>query len=439
MVAFPILIGAIVPLLPARKMTLRREVIAPFCDFQRLKPVDRIVLAMGDAVQLIMKMETPAFAKQTVQKLKSELIGLHLKSDCVFFMPAQMENLVVHEIPRDLKTILEVDDWLVNTHPLLPAERLGVIAANEDFVAINMSHSCADGKYLCGIVDHIFDPIKSLQKPYPTPLETIFADEIKAAKHVDRMPVDKDTTRFLERGEKVGQELSLISRVNMKDFACYDKQTGKCRHLSEIMWLTYALSMGTLFNSMDNIGVQVCVDMRQFMDSSFKKKNLMNLCNLFSCVRVGAGKNWQNLSVGETCARIRKELVDKLKNDHVYGFLKMYGGSTELSTGGTILPTQWLGNSHLGAVKIRAPVQDVWFSEVIYNDLFRDMHQTLTYSIINETKGTNEHVTIMKYGSNGVTEKEAKTAMNAWIQGLRTFTWDMPIKEALKRMKQFQT
>ena len=417
-------------------MTLRHEVIAPFCNFQRVTPIDRVVLAMGDAVQLIMKMETPAFAKHTVQKLKSELLGLHLKSDCVFFMPAQMENLVVHEIPQELKTPVEVDDWLVNAHPLIPAERLGVIAANDEFVALNMSHSCADGKYLCGIVDHIFDPIRTLTQTYPTPIEAVFADAVKAAKNVDRMPIDKDATRFRERGKKAGKELSLISRVNMKDFACYDKETGKCRHLSEIMWLTYALSMGTLFDSMDNIGVQICVDMRQYMDRSFKKRNVLNLCNLFSCIRVGAGKNWQSLSVGECCARLRKELIDKMKSDHAYGFVKMYGEHGNVVSG---LPTQWLGNSHLGAVKIRAPVQDVWFSEVIYNDLFRDMHQTLTYSIVNETKGTNEHVTIMKYGSNGVTEKEARTAMNSWVQGLRTFTPDMPMKEALKRMKQFQT
>lgn len=416
-------------------MTLKQQLIPPFSNFQKLTPLDRVQLVMGDAVQLIMKMENRDFAEHVAKKLKSELIAFRLKSDGVFFVPRTVDDLVLHRIPDGLNSVLEVDDWLVNNHPVVASERLGSIAANDKFVAINLSHSCGDGRYLVGIVDHIFDPIREPKAKFPIPAEVVFADAMKNPKHVDRMPTDADATRFVERGKKEGKELSLISRVNMKEFTCYDPATGKCRNLSDLMWVSYALAMGTMFDSMDNIGVQICVDMRAYMDQAFKKKNNMNLCNMFSCIRVGAGKNWKDLTLGECYKRIRKELGEKMKSDHAFGFIKMFGGEGNNVEG---LRSQWLLNSHLGAIKIRSPIEDVWFSEVLYYELFREMQQTLTYSIVNETKKTNEHVTILKYGVNGVTEKEARVVMDSWLQGMRTFTPDMPMKKALSEMRKFQ-
>ena len=188
-----------------------RDVIPALNGFRRLNLLEAGHVLSGNALQLVLKVSGDGVAERIVEKLKKEVIAFRLRSDGFQFIPATTDNLVVHRIPDGMSDVLEVDNWAVNEHPVISADRLGEISANERFVALNISHACSDGMYIAGIIDHILDPVKELTAVFPTPSDVVFAQEAAALKSFEFSNA-RETLLSLNR-PRVGREKPLIRRV----------------------------------------------------------------------------------------------------------------------------------------------------------------------------------------------------------------------------------
>ena len=410
-----------------------RDVIPALNGFRRLNLLEAGHVLSGNALQLVLKVSGDGVAERIVEKLKKEVIAFRLRSDGFQFIPTTTDNLVVHRIPDGMSDVLEVDNWAVNEHPVISANRLGEISANERFVALNISHACSDGMYIAGIIDHILDPVKELTAVFPTPSDVVFAQEAAALKSFEFSNA-RETLLSLNR-PRVGREKPLIRRVDATTLQCFDKKTGKCTGFSESMWASYILAVSSVLPTNKQFGLGVCVDMRKHLSPAMARAKDLSFCNLFCAVSVAAGDGWKDLSFGECCKRIRQDLQKQIyTNNAAVGWIKSLSQPRKPVPPGTTI----IGSSHLGPIRIRKPIEDFAFTEVRYQMPFAHMLSLLSYSVVNETTGTNELVANIRYGHNGVTQKEAHTIMDTFIYNMTTLKPDMKISEVQRAITDFQ-
>ena len=411
-----------------------RENIPAFKGFRQLPEFGKGLLTVGNVVQVLLKVSEPSFVDHLVKKFKAELPAFSLRSDGRHWIPVDPNTTVVHEIPSGMRSLPEVDHWFINEVPPNTADRLGVIAANKDTVAVAMNHIVGDGKFVVGVIDHLFDPIKPLTSPYPADAGNLFSEEIRSFR-MPRSPwADTELTRFFERNPRGPVEVPYVMRTNASTMSCYDPQKKACHQLTEALWTLSVLSISTFFGGSDYLAPLVCVDIRPFMKDEMKRKKDLTYCNIFTVMGVHAKSNWKKKTLGECYKMIREDLKSRIQKREYLDYVA-----------GQIIPTndfiplgQTFVSSHLGVVKIREPVSDVYISNYAYFEVFSHLLQILSYSIVDEQKGRNELVTFMRHGCDGVTFEEADVINKTLQYGLQKFTLDMPMERVLKEIETYQ-
>ena len=414
-------------------MSLREDIPA-FKGFRDIPIYGKDLLNVGNTVQLLFKVSEPKFVDHLVKKFKAELAAFHLRSDGRHWIPVDPNTTVVHEIPRGLKTLPEVNEWFINERPPNTADRLGVIAANEDTIALGIPHIVGDGKYVVGIVNHAFDPIKPLTSPYPVDAYKVFPDEIKNFRKTRNPWSDTKLTRFFERNPKGPVEVPYVMRTDAKDLSCYDPKRKVCHQLTEALWTMSTLSISTLFGGSDFLAPMVCVDIRPFMQEKFKKQKDLTFCNLFTVMGVHAEDNWKTKTLGDCYRMLRNDLKTRIGRNEYLDYVKTAGDQPN----DPIPPGQTFVSSHLGVMKIREPITDVYVSNCAYFTVFSHLLQLLTYSLVDEEKGRNELVLYMRHGCDGVTLPEADIIMKTLLHSLKSFTPDMPMAKVMQQIKAYQ-
>lgn len=131
----------------------------------------------GNIVALAMKFDNKSIVKDVIEKLKNEVIGLHLRVEGDQLIQFPKSKIKVNEIPpsSSFESIQEITAW--TSHKFKPNHNveLGTLAANDDTVIISLNHAICDGKYIAGISHHIGDPPKTIDSYFPITFDEEFS------------------------------------------------------------------------------------------------------------------------------------------------------------------------------------------------------------------------------------------------------------------------
>ena len=142
---------------------------------------DLYPLRNGNCLALALKFDSKSIIKDIIEKFKREVIGLNLRVEGDMLVEKTDHVVPVHELPPSPKfeSILQMTEATAKFLPDISKE-LATLSSNDDTVIININHAVCDGKYIVGIVEHLFDKPKNPNDHYfPITLEEEFSEEIK--------------------------------------------------------------------------------------------------------------------------------------------------------------------------------------------------------------------------------------------------------------------
>ena len=416
------------------KLQMSLGQVAP--AFRKFKHFDSLGLTeyrQGNSTQMLLRISRPEEVKRIVEKFKKEMACFHLRSDGLHLIPTDYKTTIVHEIPHGLGDLEAVRNWFIRECPPLTADRMGAIAANEDTIAINTPHLLGDGKYYVGAINHINDPVQELKSPFPTPAEEVSHDELEKY-DAQTIWIDPNLMRFKEESPRIPDELTLVRRWNVKEFKCYERDTGKFRHMTESTWSAIILSVVARYHTNEKFSLMTCVDLRPFLTHELKTKEDLSYCNFFAAIPVTTKANWKSVTLGECCKMFRDDLNAKVKSKYYYNFLK-----TTVTAVPASLPTgQPIMHSHVGVVELKDPITDAFFGNCMYYTPFSNALPVLTYSLIDKARNRNEIIGYLRCGCNGIAKEDGEIILKSIGHALKSYSVDMPMSKVMEDMRSYQ-
>ncbi len=410
-----------------------KQIVPAFRNFKHFDSLGLTQYRQGNSTQMLLRISRPEEVKRIVEKFKKEMVCFHLRSDGFHLIPTDYKTTIVQKIPHGLGDLEAVRNWFIRECPPLTADRLGTIAANEDTVAVNMPHPLGDGKYYVGAINHISDPVQELKSPFPTPAEEVFSDELEKF-DAQTIWIDPNLTRFKEESPRIRDELTLVRRWNAKEFKCYERETGKFRHVTEGIWSSIIMSVVARYRTDEKLSLMTCIDLRAFLSPEMRKKKDLSYCNLFAVVPITAKPNWKSVTLGECYKMFRDDLNAKIKSKYYYNFLK----TTVTAAPASVPAGQPISHSHVGVVELKDPITDAFFGNCMYYSPFTNALPVLTYSLVDKARNRNEMIGYLRYGCNGVTKKDGEIILKSIEHALKSYTVDMPMSKVMEDMRSYQ-
>lgn len=440
---------------------------------QKLTPIDSQQLLSGNNAVLALKFDNNNVIKEIIEKMKDEVLGLNLKIENNSMVQKKKENIIVHQLPpsSNFKSIQQMTEWAAYKYIPNIYQELGTIAANDDTIILHLNHPVSDGKYIAGLCRHIGDkPVKIKDSYFPITFDEEFTEEIK--ERLKKPPKffqnDVNYTKFKNFGmKKISKELLFDDIYDTKSFSNYNPIKKTCHNLTAAIVTGYSLSLSALDNqsTVFHLGGSMSSNMRNIL----REKKLNHIPNLLAYnnrkPKIDINK-YQNFSsnhtiedpitnkhanfftvvpisapvtpytkIDECYKRLNKRLKSQFNEtkEDLFDFRCSFGyENPKISDDGIMICF-----SHLGPIYIRPPVTDLYLFNLDFNIAFPEII-LLTYSIIDERKDRNEFHSQVRYGCNGLTEKQAKILSKSLEHYLQTCNVSSTIGEAFDELKKFQ-
>ena len=406
--------------------------------FVKASPVVQGLLTLENTAILGMRFSSKTIVDGVIEKLKSEVLGLHLKlkNDRMYM---RKDDITVYKLPNQKgMNLKDITNIAAKQFPPNLQKELGIIAANDDTVVVMINHAVADGKYIVGIAEHIGDKTKKLDRFFPFTYEKEFKEQLEQREklppnHFKNSPYN---TKYILPPD-VEPGLSMINEeiFDMKSLTCYDKNTQKCHGLTPAIVAGFLLSVNAIQNK-NNFNV-LGGSMASNIRGELPTKPTLRHANIFTVVSMGA-----NVSPNTTLSECHKSLANSLKEhfknkSSLYDYINAFYHPEIFSQ---IPPNDGIMTcfSQLGPVQVSPPAEDVYITNICYNLRNLPTFPLLTYSVINEQTGKNELHSQFVYNSNGISKKKASILNASLRHYLQNFQGNDTIKDALQDLKSFQ-
>lgn len=430
---------------------------------KRISPFELNQVLGANYVILTLKFDDKRIVKETVDKLKDEIIGLNLRLDGNHLVRRRKEDIEVHQLPPSstFDSIYSMTSWASKKYLPNFNREMGTISSNDDTIILNLNHAICDGKYIVGVAEHIGDsPKKPINSYFPITLDEEFASEVK--ERLQKPPQffrnDKNNTIFHGFGmKKTPTELLYDGIYDTKTMSNYDPQKKICKNLTSAIVTGYSLSAMALQGDteLSHIGGSMACDMR----NELRNKKINNIENIFhpnspSTANLGQIKpitlNHTNIfTVCPITAKISPDmkisdcysLLNNCLRSHfntnkeeLFDYRSTMGQKNPENTDNGIM----ICFSNLGPIRVKKPVKDLYLYNMCINGAFDFAIPLLTYAIIDEKNDRNEFHSQVRYEGNGLTEKQAITLSKSLKHYLQTCNVNNTLEQALKDIKDFQ-
>lgn len=430
---------------------------------KKISPFELNQVLGGNYVVLTLKFDDKTVVKDTVDKLRDEIIGLNLRLEGDFLVKRKKEEIQVHQLPPSsrFQSIYKMTEWASREYLPNFSKEMGTIAYNDDTVILNLNHAICDGKYIVGVAEHIGDSEKKrLETVFPVTVDEEFTEEIK--ERLSKPPKffrnDVNNTIFSGFGMKKQSTEKLIDDFfDTKTFSNYDRDRKLCRNLTAAIVTGYSLSAMALQgdNELTHIGGSMACDMRNELRN--KKingiKNIihnnnspsgkkcqtnpitLNHTNIFTVVPITA-KISPDTKINECYNRLNSCLKNHFSSnkEDLFDYRSTMGQENPQNTDNGIM----ICFSNLGPIRVKKPVKDLYLYNSCINTAFSFAIPLLTYAIIDDRNDRNEFHSQVRYEGNGLTEKQARKLSKSLKHYLQTCNTNSTLDDALKELKAFQ-
>ena len=405
--------------------------------------IDLFSPVIGNTVHLSLKLSDPSFTPKIVGKLLSEMAGFHLCTpDNKYLLPTNKIPVVQH-LPH-FKTLEETNQYAIDNMIPDVKECLGRIAANEDTILLAMNHVCGDGGYYKGVIDHINEPKKKLNRLFPISAMETYRDQLKQYDNIPPTFINNDEylTSIKTDSQRQNVEHVTFEKYPVNSLACFNREKNVCSFLNESTcssFLFASIIADKITKSSEEIvktpfGIQILTDLRKKIKGIFPVS--LNSFDWFSSYNIHA-KPELDMKMIEVYKQLRNDLKEMSKDHRLWDFVRAIGLEDPAPQ------DKWenrvfINNSNLGQINIKDPLKDLLITCVNHTVPASNMLSLMTYSLADKN-GRNEMVQTIRYGSNGISEKYAKMLNNVTKFALQNVHQNMTVKQSIKTIKDYIT
>ena len=403
--------------------------------FRAANDFDKIFLLGEVKVQLVLHCKDKENVPNVVEKLKKLCLPLRMKfiDDAYFWNDGEPP---VAQIPNNLTKIEDVARWVtVNCNPF-PKSSLGIISANNNYVAANVTHACWDGKIIIDIVNAIVNDIEVPEIKTFYNSMNIFPEEIAKAEAFPESEIThKGLTRFTSKDKffkaqnHINQFYTIKTPVNQ--LKCYDPILKRPRGLTDALYANICLSCAAYEGKLDKIGINSCVDLRKFIPY---KCNQWELQNVFSSIDIVAKDVTLDTTIRELMRKTRDAYNQRIKENAHFGFFKHLNDEPDFSKQiKKIRPAV----SNLGIFPIGGPIDDILVKDICLldpNGYYGAEFES--YGI--RGCGRNDVFTVLEYGQQDLSRREASLLLDSVDFALRNLDLDLSCGKAIEKLQEFQ-
>lgn len=180
---------------------------------RELTSFEKSFLGSNEKIQFSVKVSKPDLIPKIIKNLKHYILGFHLKLEDTNYV-YQNNPITLHPIPNNIKTARDACEY-VSSINYDYTDTLSVISANDNIVAISVSHMVCDGGFFVDIFDKLL-----LNDQYP--MKSIFP---LTTSHVLQHELNKVTKSEIRDYQSVHNLTSLKWSKNFKKLKkkCYKK------------------------------------------------------------------------------------------------------------------------------------------------------------------------------------------------------------------------
>lgn len=360
-------------------------------------------------------------------------------------------------INNSFNTLDDVSKYIHKHIPLNFDDGYAVLASSpkgssKKFVALNLPHYFADGKYFCFLIDRFLNNnpndnnLNGLPDfPYEKPvIYKKFFDkgpsQIKNDIHNDKL------TRFstndpnnLREGEFDQYVTIEFKAESLKNKTTINNQT-KISNFTEALYMANYFSICAHENKLlKSFGVINVIDLKKYLPIPMSFTNSSEI-GFVSPYTDYITSDMQNIDVGKN---LRKSLIEKLNNNEqfaVYNSMK-YNESLPKLNG---IVTEF---SNIGGIKIRKPIKDLWISLNI-KCINRETVSNMGFSVIRDdfdsynkedriNKSRNDMIIRYRYSPRKLSLNEATKIAKSIEFFLKNISLDDRVGNTYEKVKSF--
>lgn len=401
-------------------------------------------------IQFGIEVEHSSDLPTILNKIKNATAGLYIKSDGynLYENYKNQENVTVHKIPSEIKTLSECCDWIYTTYTPSFEDSLASIAADDHRIVVNSNHSISDGGYFATLLQNIQDPnyddIFKRKAPIPHDLvsdlmKDEFEDFLKnKTKYLSKCPtIHQSDLTYLNIQEKVEMPDSynllpkrLRTSIKISELSpyIYNKKTGKVKNMSDFLWTGLCMAINAKNGQFGPIGVGSCMDFRRLIK---KERVNQTFGNAFTNFTLAVQNANPRMTINDICSTFRRNFNLIKNNDWFY---KEY-----------MFPFQYKKEnyaishvSNVGPMKIKSPFKDFSIQVSTKEQGLRPYIQVTTYSKSKEDSDMNDLIIHMRYSHSVMSMKSANDIFDTYVYFLKNINPYMKSGDVLDELIHFQ-
>jgi hypothetical protein len=387
----------------------------------------------SEFMQLALKFASSAIIPKVVSNIQKMFkIALQTRVENDAFYPRDNPPSLI-KIPNWITDCESACTWISDNHTLPLSTGLGTIAANDEIVAINTSHIVGDGGFMKRAIlnctsDHIEEP-----DLFPTPMRETYKPELERAGKLKPalFPYQQCSSFFVDPRDphlapKGTHCIYWRFRLPANRLSCFDRKRQKLTRLSDAIWTSTTLAIGTLGKSVETLAIPVIVDLRKYVDPS----RLNNTClNNEGSANI-AVKTSPNMKLSEIGEKFRADFTRY--EDNMGIFYSTISDDYWISK-----PGNCQGNSsNLGAIALKPPLKDFYVNTSCSGYGINNMFFIFTFSKV--TPLSSELRAIVRFSPTSITTKMAHIVTESIKHSLTTIPMETTFREAHQEIQAFQ-
>lgn len=409
---------------------------------RKLNELEKYFLYTKENIQFAVEVSKPDLIPKVIRNIKNYNLGLHLKLDELNFV-WHNDPIPIHTIPSGIKNPKEACNF-VDSIKFDYNNTFSVIAANEKFVAVSVSHMVCDGGFFKDIYGKLLDDNSYSLKPHVPMVATDFFQSELAK--ITQQDIKNDH-------ELMGQVTTLNWGNNYKQLYTEENQNLKCNYyvdespvedfqfhkskvnLNDLYTFSLALSiMGLNGQLHSNFGTNTCVDLRQFIPMN--KRNPLNTQNT-SIVSVVVDNVKPKMTVREVITSLHQKLIERLNDGSSYATLQCFF-KNDFPAGKECTSSPELSNvgRFLSNDDYAAKITDTWIQQMNQSKYVEGNVFLLCFSKMKN--GKNTLVTRFQQPRSVMSNEEANLMIKSIMHLMKEMPVDVSVQEAYDELRRFQ-
>lgn len=401
-------------------------------------------ITSNERCQFAVKVSSPSYIPKIIKNLKHYILGFHLKLEDLNLVYHD-DPIYIHSIPKSASNTREACDYM-DSIKYDYKDKFAIIGANDDTVAISVSHLICDGGFFIDIYDKLLldDPIQ-MKSYYPITTNDTFPQELSKITKSDIDEHQKWTQKltFLNLSSNY-QELQkkYDDKVDCKyypiEIPVKESQFYKSNvKLTDLYMTSLSLSIMSLNGQMhSNFGISNCINLRQYLPVG--KKDISNTQNTAEFSVLANNVDFK-MTIRDLANSYRSDLSTK-----------MHDGKTPFTSYMSISADGYIQEnkkacfpelSNIGRFKVNDGfsnvITDMWIQQTMRAKFAEIVIGLLAFS--KDKFGENTIVARLQQPVTVVNDNDADLLMKSIVHMIKDVPVDVTIQEAYDELRRFQS